>query len=495
MQKQYVISREQMYQLDQRTMQEFPISSQVLMEIAGLKATQKIVDLFPINKYRYLILTNHGNNSGDGFVIARWLKNMSADVEILFLGDEQKMSPETKNNYQLCKKLECQFISLEELSNNQILPNTLVIDSLFGIGFQGLLKEPFYSLITEINNLNLPRVSIDIPSGMNANTGEVKLAFKADYTFTMAAVKQGMLLNAAPFYCGKIDIIDISIPDKYFQDLDSFSTVHTKMQYPKRFKHSHKSNYGKILIIAGSPGFSGAAILSAKACIKAGAGLVKLIHPKGMEPIFESALTEVMTIGNTIESDIDEYLTWSDALLIGPGLGQGKEAEHLLNRVLKYYTKPLVVDADGINLLAKNKQLILRTKAQLLLTPHIGEFSRLCAKTVDEIQKDLLKHARRFIKEFPISLLIKSSNTLYIDKNQAIFNVSGNDGLSTGGSGDVLAGIIISLIGQKMELADAAINGSFYLGKLAEKMSESQETFSLIPTEIINNIGKINIKS
>jgi len=204
MQEQYVISREQMYQLDQRTMQEFSISSQVLMEIAGLKSTQKIIDLFPIKKHKYLILTSHGNNSGDGFVIARWLKNMSAEVDILFWGDEQKMSPETHNNYQLCRKLECQFIDLEEFNHKFISSNTIVIDAMFGIGFHGELREPISSFLEQINNLNLPRVAIDIPSGVNANTGEVKIAFRADYTFTMAAIKQVILLNLSTSYCGKI---------------------------------------------------------------------------------------------------------------------------------------------------------------------------------------------------------------------------------------------------------------------------------------------------
>ncbi len=494
MQAQYVINREQMYRLDERTMQEFSLESQVLMEIAGLKSCQRIVDLFPLKKHKYVILTSHGNNSGDGFVIARWLKNMSANVELIFLGDEHKMSPETRKNYQLCQKLECPFIDLENMSMPHISANSVVIDALLGIGFQGELRDPISSLIEKVNALDVHRIAIDIPSGVNANSGQVKLAFMADYTFTMAAIKQGMLLNSAPNYCGKIEIIDISIPDQYYHDLDYFSTLHSKMQYPKRFPSSYKSNYGNVLIIAGSPSYSGAAILSSKACLKAGAGLVKLLHPQGMESIFESSLTEVMTIGINKDTNIDDYLEWSDVLLIGPGFGLDVDADKLLNRVLEHYSKPVVLDADAITLIAKNRQIILRSKAQILLTPHLGEFSRLCGKTISELERDLIKQARAFIKEFPVSLLLKGSNTLYIDRNQSIFNLSGNDGLSTGGSGDVLAGIITSFIGQNMEIAEAAINASYYLGKLAEKMTLSQKSFSIIPSEIIKHIGNLEIE-
>ncbi len=493
MQEQYAISREQMYHLDKRTMQEFKLESQVLMEVAALKSSQKIAEKFDIKKHKFLIMCSHGNNGGDGFGIARWLINSLAEVEILFVGQEHKMSPETYNNYMLCKKLNCSFIELDNFIDKELLPNTVLVDALLGIGFQGELKYPISNIIEKVNSQNISRVAIDIPSGLNANTGLTKLAFKADFTFTMAAIKQGMLLNSGPYYCGMIEVIDISIPEQYYQELDSFSTVHSYMEYPKRFRNSHKGDYGKVLIIAGSPIFSGAAILCSKACVKAGAGLVKLLHPQGMENIFESSLTEVMTKGITADSNIEEYLEWSDVVLIGPGLGQSSEAEKILTKLLKEYNKKLVIDADGINIVAKNRYLLFETKAQILLTPHLGEFSRLINKPLSDVKLDSIKYAQEFIQEYPVSLLIKSSNTLYIDKSSSCFNLTGNDGLSTGGSGDVLAGIIAGFIGQKMEIAKAAINAAYYLGRLVEEMSKSQETFSIIPNEIVNNIGKWRI--
>ncbi len=494
MKHQYVISREQMYQLDKRTMDEFEIKSPILMEIAGLKSCQRIIDLFPIKSHKYLILCASGNNSGDGFVIARWLQNYSAQVKILFLGDQDKMSPETLNNYELCKKLNCEFIDISSFDYKKLSRETVLIDALMGIGFQGVLKDPIASLLNDINSLDNPKVAIDLPSGLDANTGQADLVFKADYTFTMAAVKQGMLLNSAPSYCGKIEVIDISIPDAYFKELDFYAIINDKMKYPIRFIHSHKGDYGKVVVIAGSESFSGAAILSCKACVKAGAGLVKLLHPKGMESIFESELTEIMTIGINQETIINEFLEWADTILIGPGLGQSKEAEHLFRNVLKHYEKTIVIDADGLNILAKNKELILRSRAKILLTPHLGEFSRLCGITIKELNKDIIKYARSFVKDYDVSLLLKSSKSLYIDRNKAVYNITGNDGLSTGGSGDVLAGLIASFVSQKLPLDEAAINASYYLGKLVEEMSKEQASFSIIPSEIIKQIGKYDIE-
>jgi NAD(P)H-hydrate epimerase len=491
MQKQYVISREDMYSLDKRTMNEFGLESQVLMEVAGLKSTQKILEIYNVKNYSFLLMCGQGNNGGDGFVIARWLINSSANVTILFVGNEDKMSPETLNNYRLCQTLGCTFLELNDFLATEINSHTIVIDALLGIGFQGELKETFARVIDKVNRGNTPRIAIDIPSGVNANTGEVNLAFNADYTFTMAAIKQGMLLNSAPAYCGKVEVIDISIPDQYYQELDFFANIHNNLTFPKRFNNSHKGDYGKILIVAASPSFSGAAILCSKACVKAGAGLVKLLHPQGMETIFESSLTEVMTKGISEDLQLSEYLDWSDVVLIGPGLGQSLEAEKLLTKILHEYHKKLVIDADGLNLLAKNKQLLLETKAQVLLTPHLGEFSRLIDKSLAELKLDTIKYAREFIQEYPVSLLLKSAKSIYLDQNRAMFNIRGNDGLSTGGSGDVLAGIITAFIGQKMEIADSAINAAYYLGYMVEKMSETQNSFSIIPTEIINNIGKI----
>lgn len=492
--KQYVISRETMYALDKRTMQEFAIPSRVLMELAGSQSAQHIAEKYGLNK-RFIILCSHGNNSGDGFVIARWLINMGAGVEIIMVGDENKMSPETLANYNLCRKLKCLIHEDNKYESTLTQPNIVLIDALLGIGFQGKLRGEVADLIKQANSIQAPKIAIDIPSGVDANTGEAEDAFQADYTLTMAAIKQGMLLNAAPTYCGEIKVIDISIPDSYFPHNNQIGQIHTNLQYPHRFKHSHKGDYGKVVIIAGSPSFSGAAILCSKACVKSGAGLVKLLHPKGMDSIFENSLTEVMTIGYADNLEIEELLAWSDVVLIGPGLGTTDVAKQILKKILLNYNKTLVIDADGLNILASMKHLLKESKANILLTPHLGELSRLCDISLTELQKDVLNLARKFVEEYSLSLLVKSSVSFYLDNSSLIFTTAGNDGLSTGGSGDVLAGIITSFIGQKLNIQEAAVNGSLYLGRISELLAQTTRTFSLTPTAIIDNIGRLEILS
>lgn len=492
MQRHYVVDRETMYALDKRTMTEFSIPSRVLMELAGAQSAQRVAAKYGTDK-KFIILCGHGNNGGDGFVIARWLINRGAVVEIIFLGDITKMSPETSANYLLCQKLEC----LTYTDNNYLSlfnqANIVIIDALLGIGFQGKLRGGVVTLIKHANNSDAPKIAIDIPSGVNANTGVSDSAFKADYTLTMAAIKQGMLLNSAPAYCGEVEIVDISIPDFYFPHNNRIGSLHNKLQYPHRFKHSHKGDYGKVVIIAGSPSYSGAAILSGKACVKSGAGLVKLLHPQGMETIFESNLIEVMTIGYDESLQIDELLKWAEVVLIGPGLGLSELAKQMVTNVLLSYDKTLVIDADALNLLATQKYLLKESRANILLTPHLGELSRLCDLPLLELKQDIVNHARNFAEKYLLSLLVKSSISFYIDQSSLFFIKAGNDGLSTGGSGDVLAGIITSFIAQRMKLQDAAVNGALYLGRIAELLSETTNTFSITPSALIENIGRVEI--
>lgn len=492
MQKKYVIDRETMYALDKRAMTEFSIPSRVLMELAGAQSAQKIAEKYGTAK-KFIILCGHGNNGGDGFVIARWLINRGATVEIIFSGDITKMSAETSANFNLCQKLECPIHpdnSYDFLLNQA---NIVIIDALLGIGFQGKLRREVATLIEHANSSEAPKVAIDLPSGVNANTGEADNAFKADYTLTMAAIKQGMLLNTAPAHCGEVEVIDISIPDSYFPHNNRTGTLHSKLQYPHRFKHSHKGDYGKVVIIAGSPSYSGAAILSGKACVKSGAGLVKLLHPQGMETIFETSLTEIMTVGYNESLQIDELLKWADVVLIGPGLGLSNLAKQIVIKVLLNYKKTLVIDADGLNLVASQKYLLKESKANIILTPHLGELSRLCAISLPELKQDIINHARKFAEKYALSLLVKSSISFYINHSSLYFIKAGNDGLSTGGSGDVLAGIITSFVAQKMELQAAAVNGALYLGRIAELLSQTINTFSITPSALIDNIGSMEI--
>ncbi len=267
--------------------------------------------------------------------------------------------------------------------------------------------------------------------------------------------------------------------------------------FPYRSRFSHKGNYGRVGIIAGSPGFTGAAILASKAALRSGAGMITLFHPLGLETIFENQLLEVMTFTIPLphfKEDTEEFvnkLNSMDILLIGPGIGRSEEMVELIIKITKSWNKPLILDADALNIISDNKKILDDIAGkQVLLTPHIGEFARLCDATIDEIAKNTLRSLQDFVEKYKCNVLLKSATSIYCDEIEIVFDITGNDGLSTGGSGDVLAGIIASFVGQQLSLKDAAISASYLMGETAEKLAEIRKPASIIPSDIIENIFK-----
>ena len=498
----HVLTREEMYQIDRYTIDTIGIPGKVLMENAGRECFKKIQSEFLTALAKVALFCGSGNNGGDGFVIARYLKEKNYNPFLFFVGKEDKMTPETKDNFTKCKKLHIPIYHISSIKDwhkldFSITDFDLVVDAIFGVGFKGVIRGWISKLILEINQINVPKVAIDISSGVDANTGQAEIAIKADKTYTMAAIKQGELIESGRVHCGDVEVIDIGVPQKVFEkfSLNGKLINDENVKYPNRFRNSHKGDYGKIGIIAGSPGFSGAAILASRAALRSGGGLITLFHPKGMEMIFEIQLIEVMT---QAIPEIDMSYDWEnlknkidklDVLLIGPGLGTSTKVIDLLTKISLHWEKPLVIDADGINCIAKDPSILgnLQNK-KVLLTPHIGEFSRIIAKSIHEISNNPIYFLKTFASDYNISVLLKSATTIFSDGNCLLFDTSGNDGLSTGGSGDVLSGIIISFLAQKMSFQDAAIGASYLLGKTAEKVSLSRCTPSIIPSDIIENL-------
>jgi NAD(P)H-hydrate epimerase len=498
----HILSREEMYRLDKETIETIGIPGKELMENAGKGCSEKIQSEFLTEHNKIALFCGSGNNGGDGFVIARYLREWQHEPVIFLVGNPAKMSPETSENYERCKQLQ---IPIYEVSNEvewqdlQLDLNLfdLIVDAIFGVGFRGDLQGWLSQLIHEINQSKAPKVAIDIASGLDANNGNTKLAFKADKTYTMAALKYGHFLGKGKEYSGAVEVIDIGIPESLFEKFSPKAMLITEenVHYPKRFSNSHKGDYGKIGIIAGSPGFSGAAILASRSALRSGGGLITLFHPAGMETIFETQLLEVMT--QSIPENNDGY-DWEkmkvkiehlDVLLVGPGLGISPKTMALLEQLFQFWQKPLLIDADGLNAIANNKKLLsLLREKPVLLTPHVGEFSRLIEKDCEEILQNPLEEIAQFAKKNQIQMLLKSSTSVFTDGERFLLNISGNDALSTGGSGDVLAGIITSFIGQKLDLANSAISAAFLLGKTAEKLSQKRKPASIIPSDIIEHL-------
>ncbi len=505
----FVLSREEMYFYDKHTIEKVDIPGKKLMENAGRGCAEFILNeilqpagLKKNTDQKIIIFCGSGNNGGDGFVIARYLTENEYPVIIALTGSEAKMSPETKENFTRCLEL---GIPVKKLTNQadweaakiDLNEYAIIVDAVFGVGFQGEVGGWYKELFTLINQSASLRIAIDISSGIEADTGKADDAIMADYTLTMANFKFGHLLGEGRKRSGEVLVIDIGIPEEIYVKFPPAGKLITadNVIFPERDRFSHKGTYGKIGIIAGSPGFSGAAIMASRAALRSGAGLIKLFHPQGMETIFETSLIEVMThpIPEDINGiDLESFyllLEGLDALLIGPGIGVSAGTEKLVEFLLLKWHKPLVIDADAINVIASNHKFKQMLKGRLL-TPHTGEFSRLSGKSVNELQVDPVRFVKEFAAEHECSILLKSATTLFSDGREIMFNISGNDGLSTGGSGDVLAGIIISFLGQKLDVKDAAISASYLLGATAENLAEIRKPASIIPTEIIEELFK-----
>jgi len=493
----YVLSREEMYAFDKYTIEEIGVSGKELMENAGKGCAEFIRDqILQKLSAKVALFCGAGNNGGDGFVIARYLKEWNHEPCIFLLGASNKMSSETLENFQFCQELEIEIVSLDNADFDYDLSECdLIVDAIFGVGLKGIIKVWRAKLIERINKSKTTIVSIDIASGIDANTGQAEVAVNADFTLTMANYKYGHFLGKGRERSGDTLVVDIDIPESVYIKFPPKASLITaeNIVYPIRSRFSHKGDYGKIGIIAGSPGYSGAAIMAARSALRSGAGLITVFHPAGMEQIFESQLLEVMTfaVSEQNKQEFFEKLNLIDALLIGPGIGTEDETVEMLSEILTIWKKPLALDADALNILSENRELLEKIKNKaVILTPHIGEFARLSQKSISEIQADPLKALDDFIQEYQCNVLLKSSTTILADSKNFVFDISGNDGLSTGGSGDVLAGIIVSFLGQKLNLKNAAISASYLMGETAERLAEIRKPASIIPSDIIENLFK-----
>ncbi|MDP8204711.1 MAG: NAD(P)H-hydrate dehydratase [Candidatus Tenebribacter mawsonii] len=493
----YVLSREEMYAIDKFTIENIGIAGQKLMENAGKGCSEFINDLI-LPESKIAIFCGSGNNGGDGFVIASYLHEWQHYPEIFLLGNTDKMSRETLSNYELCKKNGISIKIIEE-ELDDLTNFDLIIDAIFGVGFKDEVRGLQADVINKINSFEKTVVAIDIASGIDANTGQAITAIDADFTLTMAAMKYGQLLGEGRARSGEILVVDIGIPDDVFLKFSLKGKLATieNVVFPHRSRFSHKGNYGRVGIIAGSPGFTGAAILASKAALRSGAGLITLFHPLGLETIFENQLLEVMTYTIPLpdfKEDTEEFickLNSMDVLLIGPGIGRSEEMVELISKIAKSWNKPLILDADALNIISDNKTILEDLVGkQVLLTPHIGEFARLCDVTTEGLESNSLQFLKDFVEKNRCKVLLKSATSIYCDETGFVFDTTGNDGLSTGGSGDVLAGIITSFAAQQLSLKDSAISASYLMGETAEKLAEIRKPASIIPSDIIENIFK-----
>ncbi len=502
----YVLSSQQMKDLDQRTINEFAIPSRVLMETAGKGCADIITGCYTEHLQQDIaVLCGTGNNGGDGAVIARWLLQSKHKVRIIKIGNSPS-SPETTANMQICQNMGIPIITVcteeEYPSFEQAIQNTsLLIDAIFGIGFHGTPSGFMTGIFDRVNQSPAFKIAIDIPSGLDADKGVAEAAIYADATIAIDSVKLGHRISHGRIYCGQMHTVPIGIPGKYYEEVSPAIEI-TDLNHttPQRTPYKYKTLYGRATIVAGSPGYTGAALMASQAALRAGAGYVHILHRPELENIFEQRLIEVLSFPISTDKDprypamgaYVKQLESASAVLIGPGLGTDIFAAELVKFTLDHIHVPIILDADALTIVARNSRLYYHlADKNVLLTPHWGEFCRLAGIESQTLKNDCMGELDKFVRKYNTRVLLKSFTTIYHDENNTYISCSGNDGLATGGSGDVLGGIICSFMAQGMPIDKAAINASYLMGKTAEQLERTRVTPSITPTDIIDNIFTI----
>lgn len=470
------------YLMDKAAVERDGLTEIELMHRAGARVWRSISERWP-ELTRITLFAGAGNNGGDAFVVATLAKQRGVDVQFIVNGDLDRQSETSAHYYQLW----LQAGGDVEAWQQQVIKGELIVDGLLGIGLKRKLDEQWQLLITQINACSVPKVAIDIPSGLNAQTGMPQpCAVEAELTVTFIAVKVGHYLADGPDYCGELlfDDLGISSSTALGQTPELQVIDETNLCLPeKRRRNSHKNHYGHVLVIGGDKGMVGAASLAAQAALRAGAGMVSvLVHP---ECVHSLASTPELMVQSW--NEIDDKLALASVIVAGPGLGQSDAAKACLKR-LSTATQPVVVDASALT--ADFLKSI--SSQQVVITPHPGEAASLLASTTQSIQSDRLSASEQLSDLYPFVSVLKGSGTIIRQTGLApAINLRGNPGMASAGMGDVLAGMIAALIGQQLSVFEAAKTGVYLHARCAELFAEDQDESGLIASDIIRLIPEL----
>jgi NAD(P)H-hydrate epimerase len=511
----YLVTADEMQKMDKETIESFGIPGRTLMESAGRGAYTMLIQTFPnIFTQKVGIIAGRGNNGGDAFVIARYLMGKGIQTNIFILCSKDKITGDAKANLDLLVKLiknnkTCSITEIVDQNNfnknrSKILHHDIFIDGILGTGLNSDVRGFFKDVIESLNNSKSPVFSIDIPSGLNADTGKPwGISINATATATFAHPKAGHILFPGDKHTGELEVVDIGIPDfitkKFNPKLNLLEEKDIKLLFSPRDSESHKGNFGHVFILAGSPGKTGAAALTANAAMRCGTGLVTLGIPQSLNLSVEPQVTEAMTYplpdngqGLLIESAFEKIIEVAkdkDAIAIGPGIGTDKSTKNLIKKLIKKLDIPIIMDADCLNLISENPKILKKAKADVILTPHPGEMARLSSATTKEIQENRLESARNFSNEFGLTLVLKGANTIISLADQKTYICPvGNPGMASGGMGDVLTGMIAGFKAQGFSSENAAIAGVYIHGLCGDNLFESIGAFGFLASDMVKII-------
>jgi len=533
-----VVTAQEMQEIDRKTIRKFRVSSHVLMERAGVAVAKRAQELF--ERKKTIVLAGGGSNGGDGLVVARELFNAQWNVKVLLLIKEDKLSPDCLLQLRIAKRMGVP-VEFRTGITEKDLHGAVVVDAMLGTGLNKDIEGAMARVLRFLNDSGSPVISVDIPSGISSDSGQVMgVAVKAAYTVTFGLPKRGHLLYPGADYTGRLFIENIGFPgdlltsgDLKVELLEKSTLSHL---VPERPKYSHKGDYGHVLIVAGSKGKTGAAFMAAKACLRTGAGLVTIGVPESLMDVFQSRVTEEMTLplpdrgdGTLSSKSTDTILRFlaekADVLCIGPGIGVSDETRMLMAEIILSSRAPLVVDADGINSLSEARgkgqgarEILKKAHSPVILTPHPGEMARLLSQKssasgggsrksetnppspsftkggqggitsrAPDVEHDRINTAVNFARETGTYLILKGVPTIVAEpEGRAFINSTGNPGMATAGTGDVLTGMVSSFLAQGMNPLNSAMLGVFMHGLAGDLAAHEKGMHSLIASDIID---------
>jgi NAD(P)H-hydrate epimerase len=508
-----LFSTKQIREADSYFIDKIGMPGFILMENAALSIYNLSLENYDAVKVfnRASFLCGKGNNGGDGFAVARHFANTGFDVNVIYLGNEDEMSPDCNLNFKILNKLsrENNNIKLKKFSSikdlNMIKKDDIIFDAMLGSGMQGVLREPYKSIVENVNRIKGYKVAIDIPTGLDPDKGFAETIFEADLTVTLGEFKTGLFFGDGYSYSGKIIKGNIGINENFFDLYDVYEFLiepEDALDYlPHKKKSAHKYSAGKVFTVSGSSKLPGAAALSSKASVKIGAGASILAFPESAKNLVHAKLNEVIVEsysdngkGFLSEENFDELqkrLEWSDVTAIGSGLGRETET---LNAVLKIIKERksgrMILDADAIYALSRADYKKINLEG-IVFTPHYGEFSNLININTGELKKDILKYGRQFVKQTGAYLVLKGAPTIIFspgEPGEVFINTSGNPGMAKFGTGDVLTGVLAGLIAQSKEIEKALIAGVYIHSLASDLLLKDYTEFGYTAGDIIDKL-------
>lgn len=491
-----IFSANQCKEMDKQAINEVGIPGIVLMENAAIEIFRDLAD----KGESFLALCGKGNNGGDALALCRHLILKGKKVKVYIISENQNYTDDFRVNLSIIEKIidkkDIYYIKSENDINENVIYDfrnfDILVDGIFGVGLNKELTGMFKRIIEYVNLHANFIASIDTPSGLDCDLGiERGIAVRADVTYTFEVIKQGFLNYKAINYIGNMKILKIGIPEYVKKNNSGDFCILEEREYKqlllKREIYGHKGSYGKALVMAGRKGFTGAAFITTECTVRAGAGLTTLICSEEVQTALSSRFIEAMTL-TWSNSNVIELIKSASSIAFGPGIGTGEREESLLEQVISKSKCPIVIDADGITLIGKNKSLLNNLKGRAIITPHPGEMARFLGIAVEEVESNRDNIAKEVANKYGIVVLLKGYNTVISNGKDVYINPTGNSKMASGGMGDALTGIINAFLSQGINLEQAALVGAYIHGKIADRLGT--QVYIVNARDIINELPR-----